>query len=77
MWCRLGPGAEVFSVLFLARNTLVVLCPLLPSSAGKAKMAIESSLIYPLKMLIFHSYVSLNPDKQQKTSNNLESLLRG
>eukprot|EP00435_Cladocopium_sp_Y103_P061231 s102_g22.t2 len=35
LFVRFRPGAEVFSVLFLARNTLVVLCPLLPSSAGK------------------------------------------
>lgn len=35
LFIRFRPGAEVFSVLFLARNTLVVLCPLLPSSAGK------------------------------------------
>lgn len=31
-----GPGAEVFSVIFLVRNALVVLCPLLPSAAAKA-----------------------------------------
>jgi len=35
LFIRFRPGAEVFSVLFLARNALVVLCPLLPSAAFK------------------------------------------
>ncbi|CAK9023182.1 40S ribosomal protein S6 [Durusdinium trenchii] len=36
LFIRFRPGAEVFSVIFLVRNALVVLCPLLPSAAAKA-----------------------------------------
>eukprot|EP00439_Symbiodinium_sp_Y106_P032155 s4992_g3.t2 len=35
LFVRFRPGAEVFSVIFLVRNSLVVLCPLLPSTSGK------------------------------------------
>lgn len=35
LFIRFRPGAEVFSVIFLVRNALVVLCPLLPSAAAK------------------------------------------
>jgi len=35
LFVRFRPGAEVFSVIFLLRNALVVLCPLLPSPSGK------------------------------------------
>ncbi|CAL1154799.1 unnamed protein product [Cladocopium goreaui] len=35
LFMRFRPGAEIFSVLFLIRNALVVLCPLLPSPSGK------------------------------------------
>jgi len=35
LFIRFRPGAEVFSVIFLLRNALVVLCPLLPSTSGK------------------------------------------
>jgi len=35
LFMRFRPGAEIFSVLFLVRNALVVLCPLLPSPSAK------------------------------------------
>lgn len=35
LFMRFRPGAEIFSVLFLIRNALVVLCPLLPGSSAK------------------------------------------
>eukprot|EP00438_Fugacium_kawagutii_P007550 Skav227032 [mRNA] locus=scaffold635:42932:52073:- [translate_table: standard] len=35
LFVRFRPGAEAYSVLFLLRNALVVLCPLLPSSSGR------------------------------------------
>ncbi|CAJ1362422.1 unnamed protein product [Effrenium voratum] len=35
LFMRFRPGAELFSVLFLIRNALVVLCPLLPGASAK------------------------------------------
>lgn len=35
LFMRFRPGAEVYSVVFLVRNALVVLCPLIPGTSGK------------------------------------------
>ena len=35
LFMRFRPGAEIFSVIFLIRNALVVLCPLLPGASAK------------------------------------------
>jgi len=35
LFMRFRPGAEIYSVIFLIRNALVVLCPLIPSTSGK------------------------------------------
>eukprot|EP00439_Symbiodinium_sp_Y106_P044569 s4027_g5.t1 len=35
LYIRFRPGAEIFSVLYLTRNALIVLCPLIPSVSTK------------------------------------------
>ncbi|CAE7464201.1 RPS6 [Symbiodinium natans] len=48
IWSRFRPGAELYSVLYLARNGLIALVPLLPSNAAQIvamNMILYSSLV--------------------------------
>lgn len=53
LFMRFRPGAEAFSVLFLVRNALVVLCPLFPGAS--AKVVSMNLILYGSLVMVAYS----------------------
>ncbi|CAE7946076.1 unnamed protein product, partial [Symbiodinium sp. KB8] len=67
LWMRYRPGAERFSIFFLCRNALFVLCPLLPSLSIK---------LVVLNVLLYSSLIAtLSQPWRVPASNALDVLL--
>eukprot|EP00439_Symbiodinium_sp_Y106_P028760 s5243_g3.t1 len=68
LWMRFRPGAERFSIFFLCRNALIVLCPLLPSLSIK---------LVVLNVLLYSSLIAttLSQPWRVPASNALDVLL--
>ncbi|CAE6956863.1 RPS6, partial [Symbiodinium sp. CCMP2456] len=68
LWMRYRPGAERFSIFFLCRNALIVLCPLLPSLSIK---------LVVLNVLLYSSLIAttLSQPWRVPASNALDMLL--